>query len=139
MSRESAVTYITALSRVLLRGTGARPAANNASGKVNAAVFRRMASQLEDFGHPKILPSVSTNELRDNLSETINRAAFGEDPVLVTRRGRRIAAIISIVDLVFLERMKKRKYEAMKENLPADQSLVGPAMARRLYQELFFG
>ena len=87
-----------------------------------------MALQLEDFGHPKILPSVSTNELRDNLSESINRAAFGGDPVLVTRRGRKIAAIISIVDLAFLERMKQRKHQAMKENLPADQSQVGPAM-----------
>ena len=62
-----------------------------------------MAAQLDDFGPPKVLPSVSTNELRDNLSQTINRAAFGREPVLVTRRGRRIAAIISTVDLAFLE------------------------------------
>ena len=107
--------------------------------RVDAAVFRSMAAQLDDFGPPKVLPSVSTNELRDNLSQTINRAAFGREPVLVTRRGRKIAAIISTVDLAFLETMKQRKDEAMTEKLPADQSWIGPAIARRLYWELFFG
>ena len=100
---------------------------------------RRVAAQLDDFGPPKVLPSASTNELRDNLSQTINRAAFGREPVLVTRRGRKIAAIISTVDLAFLETMKQRKDEAMTEKLPADQSWIGPAIARRLYWELFFG
>jgi prevent-host-death family protein len=83
--------------------------------------------------------SAFSHELRDNLSQTINRAAFGREPVLVTRRGRKIAAIISTVDLAFLETMKQRKDEAMTEKLPADQSWIGPAIARRLYWELFFG
>jgi prevent-host-death family protein len=43
---------------------------------------------------------INTNELRDNLSETINRAAFGKEAVIVTRRGRKIAVIISIGDLI---------------------------------------
>jgi len=41
--------------------------------------------------------------------------------VLVTRRGGKIAAIVSIVDLTFLETMRQRKDEAMKEKLPVDQ------------------
>ena len=98
-----------------------------------------MAEQLDDFGPPKVLPSVSTNELRDNLSETINRAAFGREPVLVMRRGRKIAAIISIIDLAFLDKMKQRRHEAVRERLPTDQSGIGPALARRVYWELFFG
>ncbi|MGA2639426.1 MAG: type II toxin-antitoxin system Phd/YefM family antitoxin [Spirochaetia bacterium] len=98
-----------------------------------------MAAQLDDFGHPTVLPTVSTNELRDNLAQAINRAAYGREPVLVTRRGRKIAAIISIVDLEFLETMKQRRDEAMTERLPADQSGIGAVMARRLYRELFFG
>jgi len=98
-----------------------------------------MAAQLADFGHPKVLPCVSTDELRENLSHTINRAAFGSEPVLVTRRGRKIAAIISIEDLEFLEAMKQRREEAITEKLPADQLQVGSAMERRLKWELFFG
>jgi len=98
-----------------------------------------MAAQLIDLLPPKPLPSVSTNELRDNLSQTINRAAYGTEPILVTRRGRKIAAIISIVDLAFLETMKQRRGEALAEELPKDQSEIGPATARSLRWELFFG
>ncbi len=98
-----------------------------------------MAAQLDDFNHPRILACVSTNELRDNLSQVINRAAFGSEPVLIARRGRKIAAIISIVDLTFLETMKQRRERARNEELPADQSQIGPALARRLSWELFFG
>jgi prevent-host-death family protein len=107
--------------------------------EVNAAVFGGMTAHLGDLGPPKILPSVSTDELRNSISQTINRAAFGTEPVLVTRRGRKIAAIISIVDLAFLERMRQRRDEAMAEDLPADQAGIGPAMARRLRGDLFFG
>jgi PHD/YefM family antitoxin component YafN of YafNO toxin-antitoxin module len=98
-----------------------------------------MAAQRDGFGPPKVLPSISTNELRDNLSQTINRAAFGIEPVLVMRRGKKIAAIISIVDLAFLETMRQRREEAMREKLPTDQLEIGPAIARRLHWELFFG
>jgi prevent-host-death family protein len=98
-----------------------------------------VAAQLDDFGPPKILPSFSTNELRDNLSHTIKRAAFGSEPVLVTRRGRKTAAIISMVDLAFLETMKQRRDDAMRAELPTDQSRIGPAIAQRLRGELFFG
>ena len=90
------------------------------------------------FGPPQALPSISTNELRNNLSQTINRAAFGTDPVVVVRRGRKIAAIISISDLAFLEAMRHRRDEALKEELPQDQTKIGAALARRLEQELFF-
>jgi prevent-host-death family protein len=97
-----------------------------------------MVAQCDDFVPPRIPPSVSTNELRDNLSQIINRAAFGTEPVLVTRRGRTIAAIISIDDLALLKRMKQRRDEAMMQKLPADQNEIGPAIARRLKWELFF-
>ena len=63
--------------------------------------------QLHDFDPPRVLPTVSTNELRDNLSQTINRAAFGIEPVLVTRHGRKIAAIVSIFDFAFLQTMRQ--------------------------------
>jgi prevent-host-death family protein len=88
-----------------------------------------MAAQRDDFDPPRVLPAVSTNELRNNLSQSINRAAFGQEPVLVTRRGRKVAAIVSIVDLAFLETMKRRRKEALAGKLPADQSWTGPETA----------
>ena len=98
-----------------------------------------MPCQLKDYGPPKILHSVTTEELRSNLSETISRAAFGVDPVLVTRRGRKTAAIISLVDLVFLENMKKRREEIMTEKVADTLDSVGPDIGRRLKWEIFFG
>ncbi len=103
------------------------------------AVFGCMAAQLSDLDPPHLLPCVSSDKLRDNLSESINRAAFGTEPVLVMRRGRKIAAIVSMDDLTFLEKMKQRRDEAMRERLPTEQSGIGPAIAQRVYWELFFG
>ena len=97
-----------------------------------------MAEQFDDFDRPKILHSVTTNELHDNLSQTVNRAAYGCEPVLIIRRGSKIAAIISIQDLDLLERMRQRRDEARRRELPKDQSQVGPALAQRLHWELFF-
>jgi prevent-host-death family protein len=62
-----------------------------------------------------MLPTVSTNELRDSLSLWINRAAFGSDPILVTRRGRKIAAIISIWDTGLLENARLQRDEEMRK------------------------
>ena len=98
-----------------------------------------MTAHLGDLGPPKILPSVSTDELRNSIAQTINRAAYGTEPVLVTRRGRKIAAIISMGDLAFLETMRRRRDEVMSEDVPSGQEEIGPAMARRLRWDLFFG
>jgi prevent-host-death family protein len=135
MSRKPAAKYHTAGSPAFSRGPTRRPRKR----EVNAAVFEGMTAHLGDFGPPKVLPSVSTDELRNSISQTVNRAAFGTEPVLVTRRGRKIAAIISIDDLAFLETMKQRRDEIMSEDVPSGQTEIGPAMARRLHWDLFFG
>ena len=98
-----------------------------------------MEGQEEGYGRPRILAMYSTNELRDNLSAIVNRAAFGMSPIIITRRGFKVAAVISIDDLYFLERMRDRRAAAMAEELPKDPELIGPAIARRLWRELFFG
>jgi len=98
-----------------------------------------MEMRLADLGPPKLPFSVCTKELRNRFSETVNHAAFGTEPVLITRNGRKIAAIISIADLAFLDRMKQRKEEIMKENVPTDPPGMGGALAQRLYWDIFFG
>jgi prevent-host-death family protein len=98
-----------------------------------------MAPQLKDFGPPKIVQSFTTDELRSNLSQVINRAAFGVDPVLVTRGGRKIAAVISLVDLVFLENMKHQRKKILSKEVPDTIRGAGLAMGERLKWELFFG
>jgi prevent-host-death family protein len=81
---------------------------------------------------------VTVNELRSNLSETINRAAYGSEPVVITRRRRKIAAFISLEDLIFLERMKKRRAAARAEKEPTDPDQVHAWVIRRSEAEDLF-
>ena len=43
------------------------------------------------------------SDARDRFDELLRRAVKGKDPVLLTRRGRPVAALVPIEDLEFLE------------------------------------
>ncbi len=45
---------------------------------------------------------------RDGFADAINRAAFGQERVLLRRRGRAVAAVVPIEDLRFLEDLEDR-------------------------------
>lgn len=49
---------------------------------------------------------VSVSEAREDFAELVNRAAYGHERVLVSRHGRPVAAIVSVEDVEFLERME---------------------------------
>ena len=42
---------------------------------------------------------MTTVEARENFAELVNQAAYGKNRVLLTRRGKALAAVISIQDL----------------------------------------
>jgi len=50
-----------------------------------------------------MLNIVSTAEARKNFAEIVNRVAYGKEPVVLTRRGEQIAALISIEELELLK------------------------------------
>ncbi|MBC7544182.1 MAG: type II toxin-antitoxin system Phd/YefM family antitoxin [Candidatus Sericytochromatia bacterium] len=50
------------------------------------------------------MPQVPASEARDNLAELISRAAYGKERIILTRRGKSLAAIVSMGDL---RRLKK--------------------------------
>lgn len=52
---------------------------------------------------------LDTHEFKAKLSEYLGRVAFGRERFLVTRRGKPIAAIVSVDDLKQLERMQAAK------------------------------
>jgi prevent-host-death family protein len=58
---------------------------------------------------PTILHEMTTEEFRRSLSQIINRAAYGIDPVLITRRGSKIAAVISMDDFILLEKARRAR------------------------------
>jgi len=49
------------------------------------------------------------SEARESFSTTVNRVAFGGERVVLTRHGRRIAAVIPIEDLDLLELLEDRR------------------------------
>jgi len=48
------------------------------------------------------------NKERDGFADAINRAAFGNERVLLRRRGRAVAAVVPLNDLRLLEALENR-------------------------------
>lgn len=53
-------------------------------------------------------PEIAVAELRKNVSDAINRTVYGGERVLVTKRGKPAAALISAADLEYFERLEKQ-------------------------------
>lgn len=47
------------------------------------------------------------SEVRESFSTTVNRVAFGGERVVLTRHGRRVAAVVPIADLELLEQLEE--------------------------------
>ena len=52
------------------------------------------------------MTSVTMAEARDELAELVNRATYGGERVILTRRGKPVAALISAEDLAFFEELE---------------------------------
>jgi len=65
--------------------------------------------------------AISTREARENFSDVINRAAYGKERVVLTRRGKPLVAVVPIEDMELLERLEdeidiEAAREALKES-----------------------
>ena len=52
------------------------------------------------------MANLSTSEARDHLSEIVNRVAYGGERVVLSRRGKDLAAVVSVEDLARLEALE---------------------------------
>ena len=50
--------------------------------------------------------NVSIAKVRNNLADALNRAAYGGERVILERRGKPVAALVSMDDLALLERLE---------------------------------
>ena len=48
--------------------------------------------------------TITTAEARKNFADIVNTVAYGKEPVVLTRRGQEIAALISIEELQLLQK-----------------------------------
>ena len=51
---------------------------------------------------------VSAVQVRKRLAEVVNRAAYGKERVILARRGKAVAAIVSLEDVELLEALEDR-------------------------------
>jgi prevent-host-death family protein len=55
-----------------------------------------------------IMTKISTAEARNDFADVINRASFGKERFVLTRRGKKLVAIIPVEDLEMLEELEDR-------------------------------
>lgn len=51
------------------------------------------------------MTEVTTVDARNSFSEIVNRAAFGKERVVLTRRGKAVAAVVPVEDLDALQEL----------------------------------
>ena len=64
------------------------------------------------------MSTVTTVKARESFSEVINRSAYGKERIVLTRRGKKVAAVVPVEDLNLLEEMEDHfDLEAIKQAL----------------------
>lgn len=54
---------------------------------------------------------LNVSKARDEFPEIVNRAAYGHERTIVSRRGKDLAAVIPIADLHLLERLAQEEMD----------------------------
>ena len=52
------------------------------------------------------MTSIPTVKAREQFSDIVNRAAYGKERIALTRRGKRLAAVVPIEDVELLEELE---------------------------------
>ena len=56
-----------------------------------------------------MINKITTAEARKNFAEIVNNVAYGKDTIVLTRRGKELAALVSIEDLKLLQQLEDRQ------------------------------
>ena len=64
------------------------------------------ASENSRSSEREIMVQVGIAEIRDNLADALNKVAYAGERVILSRRGKGIAALVSMEDLELLERLE---------------------------------
>ncbi len=64
--------------------------------------------------------NLSAAKMRSDFAEVVNRVAFGKERVIITRRGKNLAAVVPVEDLELLQEIENKMdlseaREALKE------------------------
>ncbi|MFA5904752.1 MAG: type II toxin-antitoxin system Phd/YefM family antitoxin [Desulfobacula sp.] len=72
---------------------------------------------------------ITTADARKNLADIVNKVAYGKEPVVLTRRGQDVAALVSIEELELLQQIEdhidiedaKQALAEPGDNIPAEE------------------
>lgn len=54
------------------------------------------------------MSNMSAADARDHFSEVLNRASYGKERIVLTRRGKDVVAVVPMEDLELLEELENR-------------------------------
>jgi prevent-host-death family protein len=63
------------------------------------------------YGPYNAMTRLSVSKAREEFPEVVNRAAYGKERTIVSRRGKDLAAVIPIEDLRLLERLAQEEMD----------------------------
>jgi prevent-host-death family protein len=107
----------------------------------NAAVVERNPSDRIDLRAVEmyiqyrgyVMTEVSTVDVREQLSELVNRVHYGKERVVVTRRGKRLIALVPVEDLELIEAIEDRiDVQAAKKALKEKGSIPWTRVKKQL-------
>jgi prevent-host-death family protein len=52
------------------------------------------------------MATLDTTKAKDTFGDTVNRAAYGKERIILTRRGKPVAAIVPLEDLELLDELE---------------------------------
>ena len=73
--------------------------------------------------------TISTADARKHFADIVNKVAYGTEPIILTRRGQEVAALVSIDELELLQQIEdyidiedaKKALAEPGENIPAKE------------------
>lgn len=81
--------------------------------------------------------SITAMELRDRIGDVLNRVLYNGERIVIERRGRPVAAIISMADLEYLERLEdERDAEILRLARELNAQTVSLEEVVKLYEKL---
>ena len=54
------------------------------------------------------MTKISTVEAREQFADIVNRAAYGKERIVLTRRGKQLVAVVPVEDVELLENLEDR-------------------------------
>ena len=72
------------------------------------------------------LDTISLLHLRNSLGDTISRVSHTDEPMIITKNGKPIAALVSIDDAVLVEEAKDNYYNALVDEAATEEADMMP-------------